>query len=128
MAVLPSPEAGTAATILAGVRQAWSSVFVFVLFATYVGVGALAARFRHDRLLTVPATELALRHIGRPIPNPVLLGAFCAASGTVSLAALEQAIRERFTGETARGNVAAAREAHEWVASEMRELAGATAD
>ncbi len=42
MAVLPSSEAGTAATILAGVRQAWSSVFVFVLFATYVGVGALA--------------------------------------------------------------------------------------
>lgn len=93
-----------------------------------LGVGALAARFRHDRLLTVPATELALRHIGRPIPNTVLLGGFCAASGIVSLAALEQAIRERFTGETARGNVAAAREAHEWVASEMRELADATAD
>lgn len=45
MAVLPSPEAGTAATILAGVRQAWSSVFVYVLLGTYVGVGALAHDF-----------------------------------------------------------------------------------
>lgn len=93
-----------------------------------LGVGALTSRFRHDRLLTVPATEIALRLLGRPIPNTVLLGGFCAASGIVSIGALEQAIRERFTGEVAAANVAAAREAHDWVASEMREVAGAPAD
>lgn len=93
-----------------------------------LGVAELATRFRRERLLTVPATELALRHIGRPIPNTVLLGGFCAASGIVSIASLEQAIRERFSGEVARANVAAAREAHGWVEAEMRELAGAPAD
>lgn len=93
-----------------------------------LGIGELTTRFRRERLLTVPATELALRHIGRPIPNTVLLGGFCAASGIVSAGALEQAIRERFSGAVADANVAAAREAHAWVRAEMRELSGATAD
>lgn len=93
-----------------------------------LGVGELAARFRHERMLTVPATELALRHIGRPIPNAVLLGGFCAMSRAVSPASLEAALRERFPGELAEGNLAGAREAHTWVAGEMRELAHAPAD
>lgn len=93
-----------------------------------LGIGELTARFRPERILSVPATELALRHIGRPIPNTVLLGGFCAASGIVSIGALEQAIRERFSGEVAEANVLAAREAHAWVTAEMRELASAPAD
>lgn len=93
-----------------------------------LGVGALTERFRHDRLLTVPATELALRHIGRPIPNTVMLGGFCAATGLVSLESLARAVGERFSGEVAESNVAAARAAHAWVTSEMGELAHAPAD
>jgi pyruvate ferredoxin oxidoreductase gamma subunit len=93
-----------------------------------LGVGALTERFRHDRLLTVPATELALRHIGRPIPNTVLLGGFCAATGLISLESLARAVAERFTGDLAERNIAAAREAHAWVTSEMGELAHAPAD
>src|SRR5512144_1122108 len=30
---------------------------------------------------TVPATDLALKHIGRPVPNAALLGAFSAFTG-----------------------------------------------
>jgi predicted branched-subunit amino acid permease len=45
MSVLPPPDAGPAGTFLAGLRQAWSSVFVYVLLGTYVGVGALAHDF-----------------------------------------------------------------------------------
>jgi pyruvate ferredoxin oxidoreductase gamma subunit len=93
-----------------------------------LGLGALTERFRHDRLLTVPATELALRHIGRPIPNTVLLGGFCAATGLISIESLARAIGERFGGDVADANIAAAREAHAWVASEMGELAHAPAD
>ena len=93
-----------------------------------LGVGELAGRFRRERMLTVPATELAMRHIGRPIPNAVLLGGFCAMSGAVSLASLEAALRDRFSGELAEGNAAAAREAHAWVAAEMKELAHAASD
>ena len=60
-------------------------------------------RFRPDRLLTCPATALALEHLGRPLPNAALLGGFAALTGRVSLDALEQAIGERFAGAGRRG-------------------------
>ena len=34
---------------------------------------------------TVNATELALKHVGRPLPNAALLGAFAALTGVVHL-------------------------------------------
>ena len=49
-------------------------------------------------LLTVPATELAREHLGRPLPNAALLGGFAALTGVVSLESVAAAIRERFPG------------------------------
>lgn len=66
--------------------------------------------------LTVPATELAREHLGRPLPGPALLGAFAAATGVVTLDAVCDAFRERFRGRVAEGNVAAAAAAHAHVA------------
>ncbi len=77
-----------------------------------LGLAELAARLRPERLLTVPATDLALRHIGRPLPNVVLIGAFAALSGLISMAAVEHAIRHRFAGKVADANVAAAAAAY----------------
>ena len=68
----------------------------------------LRARFAPERLRTVPATDMARRHLGRPLPNAALLGGFAALTGAVSLAAVTGAIRQRFQGQTARGNAAAA--------------------
>ena len=96
--------------------------------ADELGVGELSSRVRHGRLLTVPATELALRHIGRPIPNTALLGGFCAISGVVSIESLARAVGERFDPDLAASNVAAARDAYAWVETEMREVAHAPAD
>ncbi len=64
-----------------------------------------------DRLLTVPATEMARKHVGRPVPNGPLLGSFAAASGLIQLESVIKAIRSRFTGKIAEGNIAAAIEA-----------------
>ena len=61
----------------------------------------------------VPATELALKHVGRPLPNAALLGAFAAFSGQISLDAVAAAISEKFSGKVAAANVAAARAAYE---------------
>jgi pyruvate ferredoxin oxidoreductase gamma subunit len=69
-------------------------------------------RLRHDSVAAVPATELARRHLGRPLPNAALLGGFAALTGSVSIGAVCSAIRERFSGELGEGNVAAALEAH----------------
>ncbi|MBI5257939.1 MAG: 2-oxoacid:acceptor oxidoreductase family protein [Burkholderiales bacterium] len=88
-----------------------------------LGMGDWAADFRIDRLTTVPATELALKHIGRPLPNAALLGGFAALAGLVSLEAVAHAIRERFSGRVAEANVAAASDAFDHVKREMEELA-----
>ncbi len=90
-----------------------------------LGLGEFVAGFRHERLLTVPAGELAREHAGRPLANAALLGGFAALSGLVSLDAVVKAIRERFTGKVGEGNVAAAMAAYAWVADERRELSGA---
>jgi pyruvate ferredoxin oxidoreductase gamma subunit len=90
-----------------------------------LGIGEFVEGFRHERLLTVPAADIARAHTGRAVPNAALLGGFAALSGLISLDALGAAIRERFAGEVGEGNVAAARAAHTWVSDEMRELSGA---
>jgi pyruvate ferredoxin oxidoreductase gamma subunit len=94
-----------------------------------LGLGEFVKDFRHERLVTVPASDLAREHTGRAVANAALLGGFAALtgalSGLVSLGAVERAIRERFSGAVGEGNVAAAQAAHVWVADEMRELSGA---
>jgi len=87
-----------------------------------LGMGDFVKQFRPERLLTVPATELARQHLGRPIPNAVLLGGFAALSGLVSIDSVAQAIREKFSGRLADGNVAAAEAAFEFVRAEMQEV------
>jgi pyruvate ferredoxin oxidoreductase gamma subunit len=86
-----------------------------------LGLGDFARGFRAGRLLTVPATELALKHVGRPVPNAALLGGFAAASGLISIDSVAAAIREKFAGAVAEGNVAAATEAYRYVKQQMAE-------
>ena len=64
------------------------------------------------RLVTVAASEIAREHLGRPMPGAPMLAALAAATGAVSLPALAAAIRERFEGSVAEGNVAAAEAAY----------------
>ena len=77
-----------------------------------LGIGSFVKGFRPERLSTVPATELALEHVGRPVPNAALLGAFAALCGVISLDAVLAAIEAKFAGAVAQGNRAAAAAAH----------------
>lgn len=70
------------------------------------------------RRMTVPATDLAREHLGRPLPNAVLLGSFAAVTGVVTIDAVESAINAKFKGKAAAGNVAAARAAYDLLAKE----------
>ena len=74
-------------------------------------------------VLAVPASEFALKHIGRPLPNAALLGAFAALTGVVHLKSVAAAIREEFSGKVAEGNVAAATAAHDFVAAIVKAAA-----
>lgn len=80
-----------------------------------LGLGEFVKGFQPDHLLTVPASELAMKHVGRPVPNVPLLGAFAALGGLISLAAVQQAIDDKFSGSVALGNKAAAEEAYQIV-------------
>src|SRR5947207_155306 len=99
-----------------------------ILFASTVPASARcrpATRAVAPRVLTVRATELALRHMGRPVPNAALLGGFAALTGRLRLESVETAIRQRFPRRLADGNVAAAREAFQIVRVEGEELSHA---
>ncbi|MCX8087081.1 MAG: 2-oxoacid:acceptor oxidoreductase family protein [Rhodocyclaceae bacterium] len=86
-----------------------------------LGLGEFLRDWPPERLCTVPATELALKHLGRPVPNMPLLGGFAAVTGVIRLESVIKAIEERFSGKVAAGNVAAAREAYAIVKAEMEE-------
>ena len=87
-----------------------------------MGLGDYVKDFNPAHLLTVGATELAVKHVGRAVPNVPLLGAFAALSGLITLAAVESAIEQKFAGAVARGNVAAAREAYEHVMMQKKQM------
>ena len=80
-----------------------------------MGLEEFVKGFRPERLLLVPASELAVKHVGRPLPNVPLLGAFAALCGLISLDAVLKAIDQKFSGAVAKGNQAAAKEAYEMV-------------
>lgn len=93
-----------------------------------LGIGDFVKGFPAAHLCTVAATDMAMRHIGRPLPNAALLGGFAAVSALLSIESVAAAIREKFPQKVADANIAAAREAYEFVLEEMREAAGAQAN
>lgn len=90
-----------------------------------LGLGDFLKDWHPERLCTVAATELARKHIGRPMPNVPLLGGFAAVSQILKLESVHKAINDKFSGKVADGNVAAATEAYASVRREMEEAAHA---
>lgn len=80
-----------------------------------LGIEDALSVLRAERVVAVPATELARDHLGRPLPNAALLGAFAALTGQVGLPAVLDAIRSRFPGAVGEGNARAAEAAFGFV-------------
>ncbi len=72
-------------------------------------------RLPKGQAVIVPATELALKHVGRPVPNAALLGAFAALTQLVHIDSVKRAIEEAFPGKVGAANIGAAVEAYEFV-------------
>jgi len=70
------------------------------------------------KLWTVPATEIAVRILGRPITNTAMLGAVAHVTGIVKLESIEKVVKERFRPNIAEKNVAVVKEAYKEVKSE----------
>ncbi|MBK9350335.1 MAG: 2-oxoacid:acceptor oxidoreductase family protein [Sulfuritalea sp.] len=86
-----------------------------------LGLGDFVRDWHPERLCTVAATDLSIKHVGRPVPNVPLLGGFAAVSGIIKLESVAMAIRDKFSGKVADGNIAAATEAYNIVVAEMKE-------
>lgn len=80
-----------------------------------LGIDDLLVGRDPHRLVTVPATDISREHLGKPRPNTALLGGFAALTGLVSLESVQDAIRQRFRGETAEQNVVVAAAAYGYV-------------
>ncbi|MBU6993764.1 2-oxoacid:acceptor oxidoreductase family protein [Ferrovum myxofaciens] len=87
-----------------------------------LGLSELAGSSSPERLCTLSATEIALKHIGRPIPNVPLIAGFAALSGLVRLESVIKAISEKFSGKVADGNIAAATEAYNRIKARALEV------
>jgi pyruvate ferredoxin oxidoreductase gamma subunit len=81
-----------------------------------MGLAEFVKDFQPERLLLLPASELAMKHVGRAVPNVPLLGC-----GLISLDAVFKAIDQKFSGAVAKGNQAAAKEAFEMVVAQERQ-------
>jgi len=77
-------------------------------------------RLPKGHAVIVPATEFALKHVGRPVPNAALLGAFAALTQFVHIDSVKRAIEEAFPGKIGAANIAAAMEAYAFVLSQQQ--------
>ena len=82
----------------------------------------LSRRFSQDRLAVIPASFFATKFLGRPLPGAAMLGGFAALTGTVGIDGVVAAIRERFTGKVAEGNIGAAHAAYAFVLDERKAM------
>jgi pyruvate ferredoxin oxidoreductase gamma subunit len=67
-----------------------------------LGMDEFVQGFHRDRLLVVPASSLAMTHLGRPLPGAALLGGFAALTWAVSLDSVLAAVNESSLGTSAR--------------------------
>lgn len=84
------------------------SVDVFAGLAEH-GTVLVNAHHTIEHAVTVDASEIAQRALGKPIPNAALLGALVGLTHIVSIDSLATAIERHFVGATREGNLAAAR-------------------
>jgi pyruvate ferredoxin oxidoreductase gamma subunit len=89
-----------------------------------LGLSGFTKGAQQYRLCSLPATELAVKHVGRSVPNVPLLGGFAAVTGMITLASVVAAIRQKFAPAVAEKNVAAAAEAFQ-LAAKMKDMSHA---
>jgi 2-oxoacid:acceptor oxidoreductase gamma subunit (pyruvate/2-ketoisovalerate family) len=75
-------------------------------------------KLRGRKIWTVPATDIAIKILGRPITNTAMLGAVVRALGKVNLESIEKALKERFSPKIVEKNVEVMRRAYKEAKSE----------
>ena len=70
-----------------------------------------------QKIFPVPANDIALKTIGRPLGNTALLGAYAQATQELDLNTIIEAVKKRFSGKAQEANIEAARQGYEYIKS-----------
>jgi pyruvate ferredoxin oxidoreductase gamma subunit len=73
-----------------------------------------------QKVYVLPANDIALKTIGRPLGNTALLGGFCAATGELEVDILIDAIKKRFSGKAQDANIEAIKQGYLFVQKKMK--------
>ena len=68
-----------------------------------------------QKIFVIPATDIAMKTIGRPLGNTALIGAFAAATDELDLDTILEVIKKRFTGKAQEGNVEAVKQGYAYI-------------
>jgi pyruvate ferredoxin oxidoreductase gamma subunit len=68
-----------------------------------------------QKAFVVPANDIAMKTIGRPLANTTLIGAFAAATGELKLATILEVVKSRFSGKALEGNLQAVEQGYKFV-------------
>jgi pyruvate ferredoxin oxidoreductase gamma subunit len=80
-----------------------------------LGIGEFLKSMRSDHVRVVPASDIGIKHLRRPIANTPMLGAFAALTGVIDLTSVQASMRRKFPGSLGEANAAAAKEGYEYV-------------
>ena len=80
-----------------------------------LGLDKFLNAFPDGHVCVVPASDIGVTHMQRPVANTPLLGAFAAMTGLVELASVQSAIRQRFPGALGEANAAASKDGYDHV-------------
>ncbi|MDD5669205.1 MAG: 2-oxoacid:acceptor oxidoreductase family protein [Candidatus Omnitrophica bacterium] len=68
-----------------------------------------------QKIFVVPANDIAMKTIGRPLGNTAMLGAYAAATGELEVSTLIEAIKKRFSGKAQEGNIEAIKQGYAFI-------------
>ncbi len=111
--IVQDPTLFSAIDVFAGLREDGYLLVNTSKSMEDLGVAEAAQKLPVGNVAVVPATELAMRHLNRPTPNTVLLGAFTAMSDVVRIDSVLKAIAQKFPGKVGDMNIAAAQAAYD---------------
>jgi pyruvate ferredoxin oxidoreductase gamma subunit len=72
-----------------------------------------------QKVFAVPANDIALNTIGRPLGNTALIGAFAASTDELKLDTLLEVAQRRFQGKAQEGNIQAIRQGYEYIKNKI---------
>lgn len=84
-----------------------------------LGIGDFLKSIPTGHVCVIPASDIAVKHLKRPIANTPLLGAFAAITGVIGLESIQDAIRKKFPGSLGEANAAAAKGGYDHVVARL---------